>query len=398
MAAISNQIERLRIGIYGASNSGKSTLLNAITGQQTSLVSAEKGTTTDPVRKVMEIPSLGPILWIDTPGFDDPSILGQEREQLAEASLKEVDLALILLSQNEEDDRWIELLKAKKVPFIPLLPKRDQKQYDESTILAVEKQAEIRPIPFSSRIPQDVDRIIETIDHFFQEKRSQERTITGDLCKAGDLVVLVMPQDASAPKGRLILPQVQTIRELLDKQCTPVCTTPETFLPTLASFAKKPDIIITDSQCFRYVYDHTPKDIPLTSFSILFAALKGDVQEFLDGAKKLSLLSSNARILIAEACTHAPQNEDIGRVKLPMMLRKRWGNDLQIEIRSGKEFPDDLTPYDIIIHCGACMFNRTLVMNRVKLAQAQNVAITNYGMAIAYLTDILDKVVLPTSE
>lgn len=394
----STSTERIRIGIYGSTNSGKSTLLNALTGQNIALVSEQKGTTTDPIRKAMEIPSIGPVLWIDTPGFDDPSALGKERENLAHSTVDEVDLALLLLSNGSDSDaQWISLFRQKGTPFLLLLAQRDRHPYREQEIEALHQKWGVAPYPVSALIEEDMRWLQSTIAERLKEK-SEPRTITGELCPPGSLVMLVMPQDASAPKGRLILPQVQTIRELLDKQCTTLCVTPEAFVPSLGTLARMPDLIITDSQVFNFVYSNKPEGVPLTSFSILFAALKGDADLLVEGAHRMKMLSPQSHILIAEACTHAPQNEDIGRVKLPKMLRKKWGDELHIDIKSGKDFPEDLSTYDLIIHCGACMFNRTLVMNRIRQAQEQGVPITNYGMAIAYLNQILDKVVLPSSK
>lgn len=388
--------ERLRIGIYGRTNSGKSSLINALTGQTVSLVSERAGTTTDPVRKLMELPGTGAALLIDTPGFEDKTPLGQERERLALSTTDEVDLAILLCSPDmSEELRWMKRFRLRETPVIVVLPKRDIVRYAADDIERVTRITGEVPIPISVSEPDDIALLYERIRTLLTSLRQEERTLTGTLCGKEDVVMLIMPQDESAPKGRLILPQVQTIRELLDKQCTVVCVTPEGMETALGSLRKSPDLIITDSQAFRYVFERKPAESRLTSFSILFAALKGDATIFRDGAKRLESLSPDARILIAEACTHAPRQEDIGRVKLPAMLRRRFGDELQIHIRSGKEFPDDLSGYDLIIHCGACMFNRKLVMSRLAQAVDQGVPMTNYGMAIAQLGGILDSVELP---
>lgn len=249
----------------------------------------------------------------------------------------------------------------------------------------------------SAHNPEDIEKIYQAIALKIEQSTEQEeeRTITGGLVQAGDVVLLVMPQDASAPKGRLILPQVQTIRELLDKGCSIINCTPDSLNRSLEALKEPPTLIITDSQVFKEIYPKVPQASLLTSFSVLMAAYKGDSDLFVAGAKHLSHLPSNAHILIAEACTHAPQGEDIGRVKLPRMLRNKLGHKIKIDIRSGKDFPQDLTPYDLIIHCGACLFHRKIVQTRIAQAMAQAVPITNYGMAIAHLTGILSFVSIP---
>lgn len=388
--------QRLHIGLYGATNAGKSTLMNALAGQSVALVSDLPGTTTDPVRKLMEFPGVGAALLIDTPGFEDLTDLGSERERLAAKTVGEVDIALVLCGQQSGRERdWIARFRAMNTPVVAILSQSDRVEYTSERISELRELSGGEPLVICAMNPADVERVYARVAQEALASHADAPTITGRLCKAGDVVVLVMPQDASAPQGRLILPQVQTIRELLDKHCVVLSVTPESFEAALEALKQPPTLIITDSQAFRQVYDLKPQGVPLTSFSILFAAFKGDAQVFREGAQRLGQLSPTARILIAEACTHAPQNEDIGRVKLPRLLRAKLGESLDIDIRAGKDFPDDLTPYDLVIHCGACMFNRKLVLSRLTLAQEQQVPITNYGMALAWLTGILDKVILP---
>ena len=352
-------MERIHIAFFGPTNSGKSTLVNAIAGQQVSLVSDVPGTTTDPVRKLIELPGLGPCVLIDTAGLDDTGILGSERQRLTRAVLDETDVAVVLqLSQND----------------------------DFGTLAA---QAGIPVIHYSRG--QSVESLLRRIREAVPQE--EQRYLTGNLVKAGDTVLLVMPQDSEAPKGRLILPQVQVLRELLDRGCNPVCCTPESLPSALAALKALPALTITDSQVFALVNRALPGTAPLTSFSVLLAAAKGDAAVFAEGAKAIDRLTSGARVLIAEACTHVPNTEDIGRVKIPALLRKKA--DIQVEIAAGNDFPEDLTQYDLIIHCGACVATRTLVRARTRKALLAGVPITNYGIALAYLQGMLDRIVIP---
>ena len=378
--------ERLHIAFYGRCNSGKSSLINALTGQQSAVVSATPGTTTDPVLKTMEIHGLGPCVLIDTPGFDDEGDLGILRVQQSRKMLEKTDLAVLLLSeavpQNDEIE-WFRLLEERHIPTVVVRSKAD--------LVAGMPDAEAealfgqRPLRVSASNSTGLDALREALI------RNQPE-ITGSLASAGDVVMLVMPQDIQAPKGRLILPQVQTIRELLDKKCRVVCCTTDQIEGTLSSLAAPPKLIITDSQVFSTVYAQKPAASLLTSFSVLFARYKGDIDYFVESAAAIGQLREDSRVLIAEACTHAPVGEDIGRVKIPAMLRKRIGPALRVNVVAGTDFPADLTPYDLVIHCGACMFNRRHVLSRVAQARAQRVPMTNYGVAIAYLQGILDKI------
>ena len=342
-------MERLHIAVLGPVNSGKSTLVNAICGQEVSLVSSVPGTTTDPVRKAVELPGLGPCVLIDTPGTDDDSLLGAERQRLMEKVLDEADVAILLGDAPAPDG----------IPAV--------RYGGESVEVLLQRIREV--------LPEEADLFL-----------------TGKLVKAGDCVLLVMPQDAEAPKGRLILPQVQVLRELLDRGCTALCCTPASLPDALKRV--RPDLVITDSQVFSEVNAAIPPTCPLTSFSILLAGRKGDLSLFCEGAEAIGRLKDGDRVLIAEACSHVPASEDIGRVKIPALLRRSFG-DIQVDVAAGHDFPEDLSPYALIIHCGACVANRRLVMSRIKKALRQGVPITNYGIALAYLKGILSRVSIP---
>lgn len=391
-------MERLHIAFFGPANSGKSTLVNAIAGQEVSLVSPMPGTTTDPVRKPIELPGLGPCVLIDTAGLDDDSVLGAERRRLTLSILEETDVAVY-------------------VP--PMSPKVGQQLQNEDEI-AVDV-----PESGTSATPVVVYRHGESVESLLQRiaaavPQKEERFLTGDLVTAGDTVLLVMPQDSEAPKGRLILPQVQVIRELLDRGCTPLCCTPASLPAALASLRSLPALTITDASVFRTVNELLPPEASLTAFSVLLAAAKGDMQVFVEGARAIDRLTARSRVLIAEACTHVPDTEDIGRVKIPALLRRvAAGGDsgrehfvsertempeqrseemLTIDIAAGNDFPEDLTGYDLIIHCGACMATRTRVMARTRKALLSGVPITNYGIALAKLQGMLERVVIPGSR
>ena len=388
---------RLHIGLFGRRNAGKSSLINALTGQSVATVSAVPGTTTDPVYKAMELHGVGPVVFIDTAGFDDEGELGQLRVEKTEQAARETDIALLLFSGLDmaEELKWLAIFRRQKTPVILVVSCTDEREAaGEALAKAVEEATGVCPLQVSAVKKQGLEELRQELIRVLPEDYEQP-SITGDLCQAGDLVLLVMPQDIQAPKGRLILPQVQTLRELLDKGCQALCCTTDRLQDTLARLKEPPQLIITDSQAFKEVYPLKPQGTLLTSFSVLFAAFKGDMDYFLAGAEKLLQLKESAHILIAEACTHKPLQEDIGRVKLPRLLRKKIGDGLQIDIVSGKDFPEDLRGFDIIIHCGACMFNRKLVLSRVKACREQGVPMTNYGLAIAALLGILSRVALP---
>lgn len=384
---------RLHIALFGRRNSGKSSLINALTGQDTALVSAIPGTTTDPVSKAMEIHGIGPCVFIDTPGFDDEGELGTMRIARTLKAIERTDIALLLCEDGdlEDEKQWIKQLKEKNIPVILILNKADKRKNIEATAKSIEEACQEKPLIVSAKQHTGIEAIHQALLQKLPADFDQQ-TITGELAEEGDLVLLVMPQDIQAPKGRLILPQVQTLRELLDKKCIVMSCTTDKLPETLQALARPPHLIITDSQVFHIVYQQKPAESKLTSFSVLMAGYKGDIHYYIEGASAIDRLTPQSRVLIAEACTHAPLSEDIGRVKLPRLLRKKVGEELQIDMVAGTDFPEDLTPYHLVIHCGGCMFNRKYVLSRIGQARVQQVPITNYGIALAHLNGILDKI------
>lgn len=473
---------RLHIGIYGKRNAGKSSLINALTGQDIALVSDTAGTTTDPVFKSMELHPVGPVVFIDTAGFDDEGELGKLRVERTHEVMDKTDVAVVVIDGAQmleaaeeglakgcglsvaagelpesgtagaraEGDRlpgkesleleksWIDDLNDRNIPVIIAVNKLEQ---IKSTGLKAEPQKSIQAlkqatdnetyydaddenpdaaeaitsdciaalttiiseslgncpvIPVSALTGTGLDELRNAIQKSLPEDYLREK-ILGDIVGDGELVMLVMPQDIQAPKGRLILPQVQTLRELLDRKCTAVATTADGFEKALAVLNKAPDLIITDSQCFDKVYKAKSSKSALTSFSVLFATYKGDIDKFMAGASQLDDMTEKSRVLIAEACAHVPLSEDIGRVKIPNLLRKKIGNEIEIVNVCGNDFPasEMLQEFDLIIHCGACMFNRRHVLSRIAAAEAAGVPITNYGIIMAKLAGILDKITLP---
>lgn len=384
---------RLHIGLFGKRNSGKSSLINALTNQETALVSDVAGTTTDPVYKAMEIHGIGPCVFIDTAGLDDEGELGALRIRQTMRAMERTDVALLVCTGDdiEKELEWNRLLKEKNIPVIWILNKADLLADATATIRSIEKKCGQVPLAVSARTKQGMEDIRRSLIAKLPDE-TMSQGIVGRLVKEGDTVMLVMPQDIQAPKGRLILPQVQTIRELLDRKCLVMSCTTDKIDQMLQALVQPPSLIITDSQVFKTVYEKKPAASRLTSFSVLFAQYKGDINYFIEGANAIGCLTENSHVLIAEACTHAPLAEDIGRVKIPNMLRKKFGAGLQIDHVSGTDFPEDLSKYDLVIHCGACMFNRKYVLNRVAQARNQHIPMTNYGVTIAYLAGILDKI------
>ncbi|MFI3279783.1 MAG: [FeFe] hydrogenase H-cluster maturation GTPase HydF [Rikenellaceae bacterium] len=377
---------RLHVAIYGCRNSGKSSLINAITGEETSIVSPIAGTTTDTVARSMELHGIGAVLFIDTPGFDDSGEIGGMRVERTRRTTQRTDIAFLLCNSVDlkYEREWLKELRASSVPVVPIISKIDAREDLGTLAQEVEKLFGESPILLSVKDGVDIDVIREAILGKL-DPNATERKITAGLVEKGDVVVLVMPQDPQAPKGRIILPQVQTLRELLDIGAIAISCTTEALEATLKTLSAQPKLIITDSQAFREVYAHKPPLTLLSSFSILMAAYKGDIVALSEGAQAIELLTPQSKVLIAEACAHAPMAEDIGRVKLPRMLRQRVGEELTIDIVSGRNFPEDLSSYSLIIHCGACMFNRKYMMHRIEKAKAAAIPITNYGVVIAYI-------------
>lgn len=390
--------ERVHIAFFGRRNSGKSSLINAFAGHKVALVSDVAGTTTDPVYKSMEIHGIGPCVLIDTAGYDDEGFLGEMRVEMTRRVLKETEAAVLLISSDTpaEDPlvmerEWLSAMQENKTPVLCVLSRADLNRDSGALAQSVREKLGLEPEAVSVMDEGITDRLRLMLLRLLPENLFA-RTIASHLVRPGDTVLLVMPQDIQAPKGRLILPQVQTIRDLLDGSCVVLCVTADRIDSALAALKEPPALIITDSQVFPLVYGKKPEESLLTSFSVLMAAYKGDINAFVAGAEAVDRLNENSRILIAEACTHAPLEEDIGRVKIPALLRKRFGQGLRVDMVSGKDLPADLSVYDLIIHCGACMFNRRYVLSRIAAAQAAGVPITNYGTVIAKLSGILDKV------
>ena len=413
--------DRLHIAIFGRRNAGKSSLLNAFTGRKAAIVSETAGTTTDPVYKSMEIHGLGPCVLIDTAGFDDNGPMGELRVQGTGEALKKTDVALVVIAADaaargsdlsaalEAEQKWLARLAKKKTPTLIVLNKSDAVSGAKDGTInndAVRTLAAriagvlnmpgdgvnpVEPVPVSAATGQGLDALRDALLRLVPENWNA-RSLTGDMASDGDLVLLVMPQDIQAPQGRLILPQVQTIRDLLDKKCLVMSVTTDRLDAALDALARPPKLIITDSQVFGEVYAKKPAGSRLTSFSVLMAGYKGDIDAFAEGADALGRLGPDSRVLIAEACAHAPLAEDIGRVKIPRLLRARFGDGIRIEWVRGTDFPADLSGYDLVIHCGACMFNRTYMLERQKHAAARGVPMTNYGVALAWLAGILDRI------
>lgn len=391
---------RLHIGIFGKTNSGKSSLLNIITGQSTSIVSDVAGTTTDVVYKAMEINPLGPCVLMDTAGLEDNTALGAQRLEKTQLAMDKADVAIIVFPADGRQDFASEMqllarFRQKNIPVLCLIndfsDNREAVSDLQARLAERLKDSKIKAVVADCSHGGNIDELRMALSSLMPEDFDTEY-ITGRLVAEDDVVLLVMPQDIQAPKRRLILPQVQTIRELLDRKCLVISVTADKYKQALSQLKAAPKLIITDSQVFKYVYEHKPAESRLTSFSVLFAAYKGDLAYYIEGAKHIDLLTEKSRVLIAECCTHAPLQEDIGRVKIPALLRKRFGTKLKVDVVSGTDFPENLSTYDLVIQCGGCMFNRQFIMTRIEKAKAEAVPMTNYGITIAYLTGILDKI------
>ena len=389
--------ERVHIGIFGKRNAGKSSLINAITGQNLAIVSETKGTTTDPVYKAMELLPLGPVMIIDTPGIDDEGVLGSLRIQKAYQVLNKTDIALVIIDAavgpSAEDLRFIKRINAKKIPLLIVINKCETINEDKKNayqallpnwkLLFVSAEQKLNIFELKEAISQAVPA---------DENKAQ---IVADLLSPSDFVVLVVPIDSAAPKGRLILPQQQTIRDILEADAAAIVVKENELTNTLQNLGKRPKLVITDSQVFKKVAAETPADILLTSFSILFARYKGNLQTAVQGVTALENLEDGDKILVGEGCTHHRQCDDIGTVKLPLWIKEYTGKNPEFIFTSGTEFPLDLSPYKMIIHCGACMLNEREMQYRIKCAADQNIPFTNYGITIAYINGILKRTVEP---
>lgn len=386
------QANRLHIAFVGKRNAGKSSLINALTGQSTALVSDVPGTTTDPVYKSMELHPIGPVVLIDTAGLDDVGSIGAMRVQASLKALDKADIIVMVCTNEdiEQEKKWAVPFEQKKIPIVWICNQIDRRNDANNLLKNLAQCLSQEVIGCSCTTKGGIDKLIVRLSECVQDK--DRLSIFRSLVNPGDSVLLVMPQDKQAPKGRLILPQVQSIRELLDKHCIVYACCTEEVGMLLNNLKTAPHLIVTDSQAFAAVAPLKPAASLLTSFSILFAAYKGDIDTFVQGAKAIEQLTPHSKVLIAEACTHAPLTEDIGREKIPAMLRNRVGQTLQVDVVSGSDYPDNLSQYDLIVHCGACMFNRQHVLSRIDKARQAEVSITNYGVAMAYLTGILEKV------
>ena len=397
--------ERLHIGIFGRRNAGKSSIINALTGQKLAIVSDVAGTTTDPVQKAMELLPLGPVVMIDTPGLDDVGELGELRVRKAHQMLNKCDIALLVIDGTggftDEDLRIFSGILEKKIPYAIVLNKSDLVTEDDRKKALTDKLSpaqangipdseSLRALWVSAETGSGISELKEMIAAIAPQEDPDHR-IVGDLIEPGDIIVLVVPVDKAAPKGRLILPQQQTIRDILDSDASAVVVKETGYKETLGSLAKKPRLVITDSQVFGRVAAETPADIPFTSFSVLFARYKGELRSLVEGAHALDSLKDGDRVLISEGCSHHRQCGDIGTEKLPAWIKKHSGKDIGFEFTSGTEFPAEPGSYALIVHCGGCMLNEREMKYRIRCAADAGVPMTNYGTAIAHMNGILDK-------
>lgn len=385
--------ERIHIGFFGCRNAGKSSIVNAVTGQALSVVSDVKGTTTDPVKKAMELLPLGPVMIIDTPGFDDEGMLGEKRVAAAKKILRSCDVAVLVTvagrAFNAAERELIGLFRERGIPYVTVRNKTDIYGAPDTA------EADTENTVYTSALNKTgIEELKNTLGRCVKDD-GKAISLVGDLINAGDTVVLVTPIDSAAPKGRMILPQQQAIRDIIDAGAVAVVTRETELEQSLTALKNPPALVVTDSQAFEYVSRLVPSEIPLTSFSILMARYKGFLDTAVRGAKKLDSLSDGSKVLISEGCTHHRQCDDIGTVKLPRWLKKYTNADLQLEWSSGTGFPDDVSGYDLIIHCGGCMLNSNELKYRRNLAEGQGTAFTNYGTAIAYMQGILERSLAP---
>ncbi|MDX9871041.1 MAG: [FeFe] hydrogenase H-cluster maturation GTPase HydF [Clostridia bacterium] len=392
---------RLTIALFGKRNVGKSSLINALTGQNTAVISEIPGTTTDPVYKAMELLPIGPVVLIDTAGLDDTGALGELRMEKTYEVLRKSDLAVVVVSAAEGpghfETKFIQDLKRRKIPSLCVLNKSDLLSFPVEQLPHLEQELGIPVIQASASAGYGIAEVKERIiQHADYDKK--EPSLVSDLIKPGETAVLVTPIDQSAPKGRLILPQQQTIRDILECDARVLITKEHGLKAALESLRQKPAIVITDSQAFQQVSADTPADIPLTSFSILFARQKTDLAELVRGLAKIAALHSGDKVLIMEGCTHHRQSDDIGTVKIPRWIRRIAGEEIDFAWASGGTYPKDIEKYDVIVHCGGCMLNRREMRYRVDLARERGVAITNYGLLIAYVQGILKRTLGPFPE
>jgi len=390
--------ERMHIAIFGRRNAGKSSLINALTGQELSVVSEVPGTTTDPVYKSMELLPIGPVVIIDTAGMDDEGDLGNLRVEKTYDVLRKTNFAIVVVNAQEGITHFeldfIKKVKNRDIPVICAMNKVDLRPLSGDDISEIRKKVGIPVIGISSLQKTGIEEIKKAISDnaVYDEK---DLSICGDLIKPGDFVVLVTPIDKAAPKGRLILPQQQTIRDIIENDAIAVVTKEYELKETIENLNKRPSLVITDSQAFLKVSADVPKDILLTSFSILFARYKGELMEMVRGLKRIEKLKSGSKVLVVEGCTHHRQADDIGKVKIPRWVRQLSGGEVEFEWASGNFFPKDIEKYDLIIHCGGCMLNKQEMQYRINFSKENNVAITNYGMLIAYVQGILERALAP---
>ena len=408
--------DRIHIAFFGKRNAGKSSLVNAVTNQELAIVSDVKGTTTDPVYKAMELLPLGPVVMIDTPGYDDEGELGKLRVRKADQVMNKTDIGVLVADAttglSDEDIQLAERLTKKNIPFVIVFNKSDM--LSNTTVSAdnvksttedeAQKAFNCKEVIYKNITGKDVPCVYvsalnKTNIHELREliasvkPENSERRLIGDLIEPSDMIILVMPQDEAAPKGRLILPQVQMIRDILDEHGMSLCVQTEETARAIASLKEKPKLVITDSQVFKKVAEAVPEEIPLTSFSILLARYKGYLDSALKGVKAIKELKKGDKVLISEGCTHHRQCNDIGTVKIPKWLKEKLGFEVEYDTSSGTEFPEDLSAYKAVIHCGGCMLNEREITYRIKCAEDQGVPVVNYGILIAYLQGILDRAV-----